>query len=104
MPRRKLALPGVEKGGRLPYGYQIVVQLVVDEDAAAIVKHIFRRHRTGISLSAIARELNAAGVPSPRAGRQWYAGSVGEIIKHELAYRGGVRGESTERWPAIIEE
>ena len=44
-------------------------QLVVDEEAAQIVRLIFRRFLEGYSMIGIARELNEEGVPNPSAYR-----------------------------------
>lgn len=88
-----------EKGGRLPYGYsRLPTAIVVDAEAAAIVRRIFALRASGATLQAIAAQLDG---PSPRGGA-WYASGVSDILKNEAAYRGGARGASTVRWPAIL--
>ncbi len=90
-----------EKGGRLPYGYtRGPMGLAVDPDAAGVVKKIFRlRREDHHTLRDIAAILQT---PSPRGGA-WFASGVREVLLNESAYRGGCRGESSERWPAILE-
>jgi hypothetical protein len=56
------------------------------------------------TLTAIAEELNAAGVTPARSGQdrysaaKWYAC----VLTNEQAYRGGTRGASDVRWQAIL--
>ena len=88
-----------EKGGRVPYGYtRGPAGLVIDEDAAGIVRRIFRLRADHHTLRDIASILTT---PSPRGGA-WFASGVREILINEPAYRGGCRGESSERWPVIL--
>lgn len=88
-----------EKGGRLPYGYvRGAAGLDIDPDAASVVKKIFRLREDHHTLREIAAILQT---PSPRGGA-WFASGVREILINEQAYRGGCRGESSERWPAIL--
>jgi site-specific DNA recombinase len=56
----------------------------------------------GATLTAIAGELNDQGIKTRREGN-WHASSVREILNNESKYRGGFRGESSERWPVILE-
>lgn len=62
--------------GRPPYGYRTLAQaegphparsVVPDERAAPVVRRIFGEYLAGRGLSAIAEQLTADGVPSPRA-------------------------------------
>jgi site-specific DNA recombinase len=88
-----------EKGGRLPYGYRrTAVEIVVDEEAAANVAHIFALRSNGASLWTIARSLSG---PSPRGGA-WYPSGISNILRNESAYKGGPRGESNVHWPTIL--
>lgn len=70
----------------LAYGYRMANRIdengrairglrVVDEDQAEIVRRIFREYAAGRSPVAIARTLNAEGVPGPR-GREWRASTI----------------------------
>src|SRR4051812_6426219 len=43
---------------------------------ASLVARIAREHDAGASLAAIARRLNAEGVPTAQGGRAWYASTV----------------------------
>jgi site-specific DNA recombinase len=90
-----------DKGGRLPLGYVRSEGIVIDPAAAAIVKQIFELRAGGATLTAIAGELNQSATGT-RHGAAWYASSVREVLLNEDNYRGGLRGESPERWPAIL--
>lgn len=93
-----------EKGGRMPLGYvrTVDVTISIDEAGAAIVRQIFALRGEGVSLRAIAERLNQDKAQTGKGGGQWYASSVREVLQNEDAYRGGYRGESSERWPAIL--
>jgi site-specific DNA recombinase len=89
--------------GRLPYGYvRFGHGVAIDAAAAATVRRIFRLHREGQTLRAIARDLNQRSQPAPRSGGRWHHSSVCEILSNEATYRGGTRGASALRWPAIL--
>ena len=92
-----------DKGGRLPLGYVRAEGVEIDQAGAAIVKQIFALRGAGQTLTAIAEELTQAGA-LPRHGARWYASSVREVLLNEDNYRGGLRGESPERWPVILGE
>jgi site-specific DNA recombinase len=94
-------------GGRVPYGYVHIAGGDVDVDpetagTAEIVRRIFAWRRRGASLRDIATKLNADGVPAPRSGGRWRHTSVVEILSHRAVYRGGRRGPTELRWPAIL--
>lgn len=91
-----------EKGGRLPLGYVRLEGIVIDQEAATTVKQIFELRSVGATLTAIADDLNTTSTPT-RHGAKWYASSVREVLLNEDNYRGGLRGESSERWPVILE-
>ena len=93
-----------ETGGRLPLGYQRVsgTGVAIDEDGAAIVRHIFHLHIRGLSLRGIASQLNAEQIPTSYGGKKWAASSVREIITHEEIYRGAPRKDSPQNWPVIL--
>jgi len=89
-----------ERGGRLPYGYVRSERgIAVDRHAASVVRKIFALRASGLSLRAIADQLDG---PGPRGGA-WRHTGVSEILTNESAYRGGSRGESARRWPAILQ-
>lgn len=60
---------GFHIGAFAPYGYQkdpaLKGHLIIDQEAAAIVKEIFSMFAEGYGKSAIARTLNERGVPNP---------------------------------------
>ncbi|GGM00385.1 resolvase [Pseudooceanicola nanhaiensis] len=71
--------------GGLSYGYRIPIdpytglrqtgELEPDEHQADVVRRIFREFSEGHSPRAIAHQLNAEGVPSPR-GREWKVNTI----------------------------
>lgn len=48
----------------------------IDEDQAAIIRRIFATYAEGEGIKAIARQLNAEGIPAPRGG-EWRANAIG---------------------------
>lgn len=92
-----------DKGGRLPLGYiRTGSGIKIDPAAATTVKRIYDLRGDGFTLTAIADALNQTNTPS-RHGRGWYASSVREVLRNEVDYRGGLRGESPEHWPIILD-
>ncbi|HUN74376.1 MAG TPA: recombinase family protein [Steroidobacteraceae bacterium] len=73
------AKTGRPTGGRC-FGYTSKNELV--ESEAPIVTEIFERRANGESLRAIARDLNARRVPTPR-GRLWYVSALHELTRNE---------------------
>lgn len=61
-------------------------RLHVDEDEAPVVRRLFAQADAGQSSAALARGLNAEGVPGPR-GPVWRQGSVARVLRNE-AYLG----------------
>lgn len=95
-----LARVGRWKGGFEPFGYRAERQpgggwrLVIDEDAAEVVRGIVRDVLAGKSVNSIAARLNAAGVPTSldwqrrRAGREltgakWRMGNLLKLLRSE---------------------
>jgi hypothetical protein len=67
--------------GHTPYGHAYLDgQLLVDPKEQIIVRKILKRHQSGLSGNAIARELNNQKIPS-RNGKSWSPSVVREIIK-----------------------
>jgi site-specific DNA recombinase len=107
---------GLVVGGRV-FGYMNVkvkegerrvrVEYRINETEAKIVREIFQRYADGEGLRAIAQDLQARGVPAPKAGRRgtgvWSYSSIREMLrreryrgriiwgKHEKTYRGGTK-------------
>src|SRR5262249_31749170 len=71
-------------GGPAPLGYRLVnKRLVVDDDAAALVREIFALYREQRSSRAVTALLNARGM----SGRRWSAAAVLNILRNP-AYAG----------------
>jgi DNA invertase Pin-like site-specific DNA recombinase len=72
--QRELRRQGRWHGGTAPYGYRPERRegggyvLVVDGEQALIVREIVNRALAGEAITAIADDLNARGLPSPRGG------------------------------------
>jgi site-specific DNA recombinase len=91
--KRDAARQGRWNGGRAPLGYRLVYdgagkdrrpRLVIHEEAAALVREMFRAYAAGeTSLYRIARDLNARGVKPPRA-KEWTPTSVRSILVNEV--------------------
>lgn len=60
-------------------------QLVEDEREQQTLDRIRSLHRDGLSLNAIARTLNAEGVPAKNGGR-FYASTISYLIKNHQLY------------------
>lgn len=79
---RQAMTDGEYIGGRAPYGYQKAPdnchKLLIDEEAAAVVRQIFEWAYAKAGINDIARRLNEHGIPAPSHYKQ----SRGEI-KHE---------------------
>lgn len=87
-------------GSFAPYGYRKDEadhnKLVIDEEAANIVRLIFDKFSKGYSIIGIARELNEFGIPSPSAykmqrglncshcGKYWLDTTVRRILTNEI--------------------
>jgi site-specific DNA recombinase len=93
-----------ERGGRVPLGYQRIGDgvVIVEDQAAALVRRIFGLRAEGLTLRAIADRLNADGVANPHGGRRWEPATVAAILTNVEAYQGGLRADSPARWPAIL--
>jgi site-specific DNA recombinase len=87
------ALSGLHTGGRC-FGYQLErvetggVRQKIDPDQAKTVVRIFEMSADGLSLKKIAKELNAAGVPTsrPRAGKKyasWCPTALRAMLRNE---------------------
>ena len=89
---RAKAERGERLGARAPYGYRRSEddrnRLVVDDEAAAIVRRIFAWKIEGMAVSAIAKKLNGLHILSPRE----YKKSLG------LNFRGGFTRGGTSEW------
>ncbi len=96
---------GLFIGAFAPYGYKKDPEqkghLVVDEEAAAVVRKIFALYLSGLGRTAIARELNRLHIPTPadykisngenykngstaKRSKQWRYFMVGNILTNEV--------------------
>ena len=93
--RASMGKRGSAKQGRIPvnnvpYGYELGEgrRPEVVESEAEIVRRVFRMYvREGMGAPAIAKQLTAEGVPTPRAVGRWYDATVTRILRTE-AYKG----------------
>ena len=93
------------KGGRLPTGYirRLADGLIeVEPVGAATVKRIFELRRAGMTMRAIAAELNRAGVSTGKGGQGWYASSVKEVLDNGPIYQGARQYASDHTWPVVL--
>lgn len=100
--------------GRLPYGYRreydphtrALLRQVVDEEKAAIVREIAARVAGGQSLSAIRKDLQERGIPSPH-GEEWTLTTLRNLVIRptnigKRQHRGRIVGDA--RWDPILDE
>lgn len=91
---------GGNTDGRIPYGYRSADgRLVIDEDAARVVRRLYSDARNGYSPGRIARGLNRDGIRSPW-GRAWSQTTVRRILANPVyvGERQGIRNAH----PAIV--
>ena len=87
----------------MPFGYRRTeAGIVIDSQAAAVVRRIFAERKRKHSYQAIATALNTDRVPTPQGGATWYAATVKVIVDNRAYYKGRQRGESQVCWPAIL--
>lgn len=87
------AKQGIFTGGKPPYGYKSIKKLIdgkmqsvlgINENESKIVELIFNLYiLENYSLNAIAKELNAKNIQSPRANR-WILTSIGPILRNVI--------------------
>ena len=100
---------GLWVGAFAPYGYikdpDNKNHLIVDEEAASVVRYIFDLYLQGYGITPIARKLNEQGVPNPATYKKqhgqpfqnahkecsdiWHTYSIGRMLSN-LVYRGCV--------------
>ena len=67
-----------------PYGYRLVKnQLEVIEEEAVIIRQIFDRYLSGISMEDIAKEITALGIPTKQNTPFWQVRSIKYILRNE---------------------
>ena len=103
---------GLFIGGKPMYGYKMHPternRIVVDEEAAPIVRRIFALALSGDSCRQIARRLNAEGVPTPAAYCGWQVGRhspftgmwsserISEMLRNETYIGNMVQGRTVK--------
>lgn len=116
----RAALQRAQEGrasGQVAYGWRrererdregrvLTWQDVVDPDQAAIVREIIDRLLGGESLRGVAADLNARGVPTPKAAGEWRNSTVRKLALRpaniaERVHHGQVIGPAS--WPAIVD-
>jgi len=77
---------GEKTGGQAPFGYRLAadgVHLEQDEDEQRVVSLVKALQADGLSLRAIAAEMNRRNVQA--RGRKWYGMSVSRVLNREAA-------------------
>jgi site-specific DNA recombinase len=101
-------------GGRPPYGYHLQNRrLVVDTQAAAVVREVYQRFLKTPNLYRIAKDLNARGTRAPGGG-QWTAHRLRYILSNPIyagirawqrharkEERGGYRRQPRDKWLVV---
>lgn len=102
---------GRKPAGPTPYGLaysRATGWWTIDEDAAPIVREIFRRVADGESCVAIAEDLVRRGVPTPKSWRsEWTRVTVYRIVRNRSAcgqYEADKRRGAVIRVPSIVTE
>lgn len=87
-------------------------KLIIDDEAAAVVKMIFDKFLSGMSIIGITKELNEAGIPNPSTYKKlkgynykhpsgkindsmWPESSVRRVLKNEMYVGDMIQGKST---------
>lgn len=87
-------------------------KLIIDEDSAPVVRMIFEKYLSGVSIIGIAKELNEMGIPNPSTYKKmkgynyrhpigasndglWPDSSVRMILKNEMYIGNMVQGKNT---------
>jgi len=102
-------------GSFATYGYMKSPEnkhkLIVDEEAAGVVRMIFQKFVSGVTILGITRELNALGIPNPSSYKKqkgfnykhplgkihetlWPESSVRRILKNEMYIGNMVQGKN----------
>jgi site-specific DNA recombinase len=92
-------------GGRRPYGYEADGVTVIPEEGACVLE-ASRQALAGMSLNAIAKELNRRGCRTS-TGRPWRQTEIRRVLLRPrnaglMQYRGEVVGQAV--WPPLVDE
>ena len=105
---------GLWVGAFAPFGYikdpNNKNHLIIDEEAAEIVRYIFKLYLDGYGVTTLARKLNEEGIPNPASYKKskgqsfqnihgecsklWATFSVQRILKNEIYIGNTVQGQS----------
>ena len=101
---RESRTKGLFTGGVLAYGYKLDgKKIIIDEDEAAIVRHIYDEYARGRLCIGIINELNRLGIQNK--GKPFGKNSMQRLLSNEK-YTGIVRGDNgevyTNVYPQII--
>jgi len=104
---------GYRASGEAPYGYRRRVMVIgqhrngrpltksvneADPETAPVVQEYFRRRASGQGRSAILRDFEHRGIPSPRGHAQWAVSTARSFEENVPAYLGHlVHGRTNER-------
>ena len=69
-------------------------KLIINEDQAIIVRHIYRSYLEGYSLNGIARSLNQDGIKGVHGQSKWCGTTVSRILQNEK-YKGSLLMQKT---------
>jgi len=69
-------------------------ELILQEEEAAVVRHIFREYLNGKGTYVIAKDLSEAGIPTIRSAEKWQDGVVKEILQNPV-YTGDLLHQKT---------
>lgn len=103
---------GLWVGAFAPYGYvkdpNNKNRLIIDEEAAEVVRYVFSLYLSGMGITSITRRLNEEGVPNPATYKQmhgqpfqnahkecsdiWHTYSVGRMLSNEVYIGSVVQG------------
>jgi DNA invertase Pin-like site-specific DNA recombinase len=97
---------GIPRGSRRPFGYE-TNRITINEDEAELVREAAQRVLDGVTITSIARDWNARGIPTRQAAEHgWSANSLAAILRNPRlygarTYKGEVVAE--DAWPAILD-
>lgn len=101
--KQRVKLDG-DNGGSLPYGYRRSEgELIIDSEAADVVRKIFDMKDLRITQVQIADNLNSEGILSPK-GKRWTQSVISKILSKRDIYNGAIRNGNVNgvTWPRII--
>ena len=69
----------------LPYGFMLSPDssVAIDQEKANIVRTIYQRYLSGMSLKGIADFLFSQGIPSPRGKAQWTQAVISDLLSNQ---------------------